>query len=256
MMNITGPDGKWFGIGLGAKTFTMSDQPYAIIVDGVGNISEMKLGNHDGGRSIQKTIQVVSNKVADGQRTVVLMRSMKGLTADHYTFDPTTTSNIPMITASGKGSAYSYHGPTNRGGAPLHLVGIDTPTCICNTGIKGSINGVPFSKNCAPEPTGDLIQQKNPTSQVDTYVGGLSCCHHQNVLLDKDQKQPNDILTYHMKFRFYFQPYQPESDAKPASHKNLVRLYFQTEAWAGEYDVSLILKKSFYHKHTFPSFNI
>ena len=49
----------------------------------------------------------------------------------------------------------------------LHLAGVNTPTCICNTGIKGSINGVPFSKNCAPEPTGDLIQQKNPTCWVN-----------------------------------------------------------------------------------------
>ena len=94
-------------------------------------------------------------------------------------------------------------------------------------------------------PTGDLLQQKNPTCWVDTYEGGLSCCHHKNVLLDKDQEQPSDLLTYHLKFRFYFQPYEPEvvtSPAsmvvnKPASHQNLIRLYFQTEAWAGEYDV-------------------
>merc|ERR1712203_1015477 len=60
-----------------------------------------------------------------------------------------------------------------------------------------------------------------------------------------DQEQPSDLLTYHLKFRFYFQPYEPEvvtSPAslvvpKPASHQNLIRLYFQTEAWAGEYDV-------------------
>ena len=94
-------------------------------------------------------------------------------------------------------------------------------------------------------PTGDLLLQKNPTCWVDTYEGGLSCCHHKNVLLDKDQEQPSDLLTYHLKFRFYFQPYEPEvvtSPAsmvvnKPASHQNLIRLYFQTEAWAGEYDV-------------------
>ena len=94
-------------------------------------------------------------------------------------------------------------------------------------------------------PTGDLLQQKNPTCWVDTYEGGLSCCHHKNVLLDKDQEQPSDLLTYHLKFRFYFQAYEPEIETspaslvvpKPASHQNLIRLYFQTEAWAGEYDV-------------------
>lgn len=35
-----------------------------------------------------------------------------------------------------------------------------------------------------------------------------------------------------MKFRFYFQEYDP------SVHQNLVRLYYQTEAWAGEYDVT------------------
>ena len=90
----------------------------------------------------------------------------QGQTTDHYTFDPTTTSSIPTITASGTGPNYAYHGPTQRGGGSLHLAGVDTPTCICNTGIKGSINGVPFSKNCAAEPTGDLVQQKNPTCWV------------------------------------------------------------------------------------------
>jgi hypothetical protein len=35
--------------------------------------------------------------------------------------------------------------------------------------------------------------------------GGLYCCHHQIVLLDEDQVQPQDILTYRLKFRFWFQ---------------------------------------------------
>ena len=71
---------------------------------------------------------------------------------------------------------------------------------------------------------------------MDTYAGGLLCCHHQNVLLDADQEQPMDVMTY-QKFRFYFQPYMPASEGRPASHQNLIRLYWQTEASAGEYDV-------------------
>ena len=81
------------------------------------------------------------------------------------------------------------------------------------------------------------MQQKNPTCWVDTYQGGLSCCHHENVLLDADQEPPEELLTYHLKFRFYFEPYEPATDAGPASPQNLVRLYWQTEALAGEYDV-------------------
>ena len=84
---------------------------------------------------------------------------------------------------------------------------------------------------------GDLVQQRNPTCWVDTYQGGLSCCHHQNLLLDKDQTPPEDILSYQMKFRFYYQPYPPPSEKSPAAHENLLRMYYQTEANAGEYDI-------------------
>ena len=236
-INMTGPEGKWFGVGLGATTFTMSDTPYAIIVDGTGAVTERKLGNHDGGKLLDSSIQVVSNRVYDGIRNVVMTRSFEGKTPEHYTFDPESTSTIPHITASGKGSDFSYHGHTTRGGATLQLIALDKPTCICNTGIKGSINGIPFGKNCLEEPFADLAQQKNPTCWVDTYQGGLSCCHHKNVLLDTDQDQPQEVITYHLKFRFYFQPYEPESSSKPATHQNLIRLYHQTEANAGEYDV-------------------
>ena len=72
---------------------------------------------------------------------------------------------------------------------------------------------------------------------MDTYEGGLSCCHHQNLLLDKVQTPPEEILSYQMKFRFYYQPYSPPSDNSPASHENLLRMYYQTEGWAEEYDV-------------------
>ena len=35
-----------------------------------------------------------------------------------------------------------------------------------------------------------LIDQRNPTCDVRTYNGGLSCCHHMYYLLDKDQEIP------------------------------------------------------------------
>ena len=57
------------------------------------------------------------------------------------------------------------------------------------------------------------------------------------MLLDTNQEQPEELLTYHLKFRFYFQPYSPKTSSAPASHENLIRLYYQTEAWAGEYDI-------------------
>ena len=77
MINITGPDGKWFGVGLGAKTFTMSDQPYTIVVDGSGKVSELKLGDHSGGQTLAKSVTIVSNKVVNGRRTISLTRALK-----------------------------------------------------------------------------------------------------------------------------------------------------------------------------------
>ena len=137
-INMTGPDGKWFGIGLGAKTFTMSDRPYTIIVDGDGAVTERKLGNYNGGKLLDPSVQVVSSRSFNGIRNVVMTRTYQGNTAEHYTFDPKTASTIPHITASGSGPKYSYHGSKTRGGATLQLFTIDTPICICNTGIKGS----------------------------------------------------------------------------------------------------------------------
>ena len=101
-----------------------------------------------------------------------------------------------------------------RTGGKIQLSGVDVPTCVCNAGVKGAINGIPFHKvtfvskhiqltgldvnlqgsllpliptlqDCLPEPRGDLVQQHNPTCWIETYQGGLSCCHHQNILLDK-----------------------------------------------------------------------
>ena len=41
----------------------MSDEPYAVIVDGSGAVTEKKLGDHSGGRTIATSVTVVSNEV-------------------------------------------------------------------------------------------------------------------------------------------------------------------------------------------------
>ena len=101
--------------------------------------------------------------------------------------------------------------------------------CICEDGISADINGIPFYKYCLDEPYGDLVQQKNPTCSIETYIGGLSCCHHKYVLLDKDQVQPNHTMTYQIKFRFWFTEYKNQT--------GLVRSFAETERSSGEYDV-------------------
>ena len=39
-----------------------------------------------------------------------------------------------------------------------------------------------------------------------TYAqGGLTCCAHKRIMLDEDQVVPEELLRYHMKFRFWYQ---------------------------------------------------
>merc|ERR1712192_190718 len=177
-----------------------------------------------------------------GQRKVVVSRPFKGHTNDHFTFDP-STSTIPVLAASGNGANFAYHGAKQRTGGRIQLSGVNSPTCLCDTGRKGSINGIPFNKHCLDEPFGDLVQQKNPTCRIETYQGGQECCHHGTVLLDTEQKQPEETQTYHLKFRFYFQPYSPAIGSAPASHRNLLRMYYQTEAWSSEYDIPSVTRE-------------
>ena len=56
-------------------------------------------------------------------------------------------------------------------------------------------------------------------------------------MLDADQEIRPELLRYHMKFRFWYEEYVPEGKGGKSSHVNLPRMYYQTEAWAGEYDV-------------------
>ena len=78
-----------------------------------GNVEERKLGDHDPGTVLASSVRVTSNKVVDGERTVVMTREFKGKTSDHFTFD-SASSEISVITASGTGPTYAYHGPKQR----------------------------------------------------------------------------------------------------------------------------------------------
>ena len=44
---------------------------------------------------------------------MVVTREFKGKTPDHFTFE-STSSEITVITASGTGPNYAYHGPKQR----------------------------------------------------------------------------------------------------------------------------------------------
>ena len=155
-ITMSGPNGKWFSAGFNAPNFAMSDKPYTIVVDGTGNVSERKLGDHDPGTVLAASLSVTANKVVDGVRTVTMTRELQGKTSDHFTFDP-ATSSLPVISASGLAGVFAYHGPKLRSGGTLAMSVLDSPTCLCDGGTKGSLNGVPFHKDCLDEPKGILI---------------------------------------------------------------------------------------------------
>ena len=152
-ITMSGPNGKWFSAGFNAPNFGMKDKPYTIVVDGTGNVSERKLGDHDPGTVLAASLSVTANKVVDGVRTVTMTRELQGKTSDHFTFDPSATS-LAIISASGLAGVFAYHGPRLRSGGSLALYVLDSPTCICDGGIKGTLDGVPFHKDCLPEPKG------------------------------------------------------------------------------------------------------
>lgn len=73
-VTLSGPATTWFGVGFNAML--MSDNPYAIIADGHGGIMERKLADQAPGIQLPKSVDVVSNVVVNGVRTVILTRSV------------------------------------------------------------------------------------------------------------------------------------------------------------------------------------
>merc|ERR1719203_1026797 len=103
---MTGPAPNWFGVGFNAQG--MHDEPWAVIVDGFGNVTESKLHNQSPGIQLPLSVTLVSHIVENDLRTVVLTRPFKGATPDHYTFDP-SNSQIGIIDAIGRMPQLSYH---------------------------------------------------------------------------------------------------------------------------------------------------
>jgi len=227
-ITIQGPDSVWFGVGFNASL--MADSPYAIIVDGEGAVQERKLAAHDPGYSLTPSVEIISNKVSSGIRTVVLHRKLQGNTREYYTFDP-SSRGINFINALGATPHLQHH--ATRTGATISLIGEDSATCVCNSGT-GTLNGLPFPQYCAEFPTSDLLLQKNTACFIETYNGGQQCCPHQTLLLDANQQIPREVDEVFMKYRFYFEEYQPEPIR---SHSNMMQLFWMTEAFQGEYDV-------------------
>lgn len=52
-ITLTGPSSVWFGVAFNA--IAMGDLPYTIVVDGTGNVTEHKIGDHDAGNQLHPT---------------------------------------------------------------------------------------------------------------------------------------------------------------------------------------------------------
>ena len=238
-ISMSGPAGVWFGVGFNAQQ--MSDEPWAIIVDGTsaGAVTERKLVDQKAGTQLKATVTVISNDVVDNVRTVKLTRSLKGATADYYTFQVDgASSQLPFINAVGSGPDFAYH--KVKAPSMLTLLPVAEPACVCqgkpmpfgdgsckgtityvatNQTIDSGTGTVNFNNECAPDPLSQLRSQKNPTCDLRTYTGGQLSCHHMWSLLDADQEipWPSQPLEYRFKFRFWYQQYTPATPTP--SHK-------------------------------------
>ena len=124
------------------------------------------------------------------------------LLAFHKLKDPVTLSLLPI----GGGGACVCAGkpaPFGHQKGKLHY----NPTN--QTGEKGPVGDVAFGNSCSPAPRTVMLEQANPTCDLRTYVGGQIACHHMWSLLDADQDipWPDQPLEYHLKVRFWVQPY-------------------------------------------------
>jgi hypothetical protein len=231
-ITMAGPAGVWFGAGMGAKA--MKDAPWAIIVDGTGNVTEHKLADQGGGSTLAvlaPSIVVKSNAVVGKSRTVVVTRALKGAGPDYYTFSIAKLASIPFINAVGNTPALAFHASKAPTSISVLAAGPDaSAACLCSVdpkpfgsgvgklvyypnttqaGEKGKVTAISFGNRCAAEPRGDLLAEHNPTCDVRSYLGGQSACHHMWSLLDADQDipWPETPLVYQQKWRFWIQPY-------------------------------------------------
>ena len=86
------------------------------------------------------------------------------------------------------------------------LVEVGAPVCVCASDSQsGSINGIPWASNCEDWPATTIMRDHNPSCSIETYEGGMICCHHGIYHLDKNQTIPPDTFKFRMRFRFWYE---------------------------------------------------
>ena len=124
----------------------MADEPWTIIVDGNGGVSERKLGGANPGSHVAGTGRVPSVKVtsssvnAAGTRTVVMARALKvpGAGGGYYTFNVTAGADprIPFICAVGNGPKLGYHKDKSPSTISLLPLSSAAGACVCPAAPK------------------------------------------------------------------------------------------------------------------------
>ncbi|CAE7469985.1 unnamed protein product [Symbiodinium pilosum] len=227
-ISLAGPSSAWFGVGFNAVA--MADQPWSLIVDGSGAVTERKLGDHQPGQLLKPSIVVEESKVVGNLRTVTVTRALKGASADYYSFSPFTdgSGELNFICAVGSTPNLSYHSQRTPGRLSFLPLGGSEGACICRGEpvpfgqAKGTLEyrptaqpedqgtgSVGFNNRCAAQPRSDLLAMQNPTCDLRNYSGGQLACHHMWSLLDADQAipWPDQPLEYSLKFRFWVEDY-------------------------------------------------
>ena len=248
IITMSGPTGVWFGVGFSAAA--MKDQPYAIIVDGTGKVTERKLADHGPGTLLSPSLRIVSSSEKEGVRTIVMSRPVEGASKDHFSF-PVTPGDLSLISAVGNTVELSYH--KSRAGGKVTLLPSRDQACVCpprETHYLTYMDSLTLQfgeYNCVDRPRSDMAQFGDGTGRagpnlachMDTYHGGLQCCRHSWLLTDRAQDSliPRDkVDTYYLKWRYYFQEYSPQSDLAPASHKHLHHWVFLIDEAVNDYE--------------------
>jgi hypothetical protein len=248
-ITFSGPAGAWFGVGFDASK--MADQPYAIIVDGSGKVTERKLGSHAPGDLLPTSIKVVSSTVSRSVRTVVMTRPVAATSKKHYAL-PTVPGKIDLITAVGNGPVLAYH--KDRTGSSITLLPTASAACLCAPTEKTYLTYMnkttaEFHYDCLDAPRSDMRSHgdgtgrnvENRACEMQTYGGGLRCCAHTYFLTDLNQDSliPPDTDVYFLKWRYYFQEYLPAgrgTSTTLASHKQLLHWVFLIDATVNDYE--------------------
>jgi hypothetical protein len=99
---------------------------------------------------------------------------------------------------------------------------------------------------CVGEPRSDMLEKGDGTGRpgpnaacnVMTYNGGGHCCLHQWFLTDVNQASliPDQVDTYYLKWRYYFQEVVLANVTTPASHQHLHHWVFLIDASVNDYE--------------------